>query len=100
MRQTVAAPAGMRRVAIHAEYARVDLVLSATVAIGLLIPAIVDALTECSDFGPGQIAVRYQLSTASGTALEASKTLKELGIRDGSTIVLDSFVDGFRGAEF
>ncbi len=88
MRQTVAAPAGMRRVAIHAEYARVDLVLSATVAIGLLIPAIVDALTECSDFGPGQIAVRYQLSTASGTALEASKTLKELGIRDGATIVL------------
>jgi len=88
VRQTMAAPAGMRRLAIHAESARVDLVLSATVAVGFLIPAIVDVLRECSGFDPGQIAVRYQLSTAGGTALEVSKTLKELGIRDGATIVL------------
>ena len=88
MRQAVVAPGGMRRLTIHTEAARVDVVLPATVAVGLLIPAIVDALAECSDFNPGQIAVSYQLSTLGGTALEASKTLKELGIRDGTTLVL------------
>jgi type VII secretion integral membrane protein EccD len=88
VRQAVAAPGGMRRLSIHAESARVDVVLSATVAVGLLTPAIVDALAGCSDFDPGQVAVRYQLSTLDGTALEASKTLKELGIRDGTTLTL------------
>jgi type VII secretion integral membrane protein EccD len=88
VQQAVAAPAGMRRVSIHTESARVDLVLSATVAVELLTPAIVDALARCSDFDPGQIAVRYQLSTLGGAALEASKTLKELEIRDGTTLAL------------
>jgi type VII secretion integral membrane protein EccD len=78
----------MRRVSIHAESARVDVVLSATVAVELLTPAIVDALACCSDFDPGQIAVRYQLSTLGGAALEASKTLKEMEIRDGMTLAL------------
>jgi type VII secretion integral membrane protein EccD len=32
--------------------------------------------------------VRYRLSTLGGTALQASKTLKELGIRDGTTLAL------------
>ena len=78
----------MRRVSIHAESARVDVVLSATVAVELLTPAIVDALARCSDFDPGQIAVRYQLSTLGGTALEASKTLKEMEVRDGTSLAL------------
>jgi type VII secretion integral membrane protein EccD len=88
VRQAVAEPGGMRRLSIHTESARVDVVLSATVALELLTPAIVDALAGCSDFDPGQIAVRYQLSTLGGTALQASKTLKELGIRDGTTLAL------------
>ncbi len=78
----------MRRLTIHTESARIDVVVSATVAVGLLTPAIVDALTGCSDFDPGQITVRYRLSTLGGTELEASKTLKELGIRDGTTLTL------------
>jgi type VII secretion integral membrane protein EccD len=78
----------MRRLSIHTESARVDVVLSATVAVGLLTPAIVDMLAGCSDFDPGQIAVRYQLSTLGGAALQASKTLQELGIRDGTTLTL------------
>jgi type VII secretion integral membrane protein EccD len=88
VRQAVEAPGGMRRVSIHTESARVDVVLPATVAIELLTPAIVDALARYSDFYPGQIAVRYQLSTLGGAGLEASKTLKELGIRDGMTLAL------------
>jgi type VII secretion integral membrane protein EccD len=78
----------MRRLTIHTECARVDVALAATVAVGLLTPTIVDTLGEVSDFDAGQIAVRYHLSTLSGTALDASKTLKELGIRDGTTLAL------------
>jgi type VII secretion integral membrane protein EccD len=88
VRQAGLAPGGMRRLTIHAEAAHVDMVLPATVAVGNLTPAIVDALAECSDVKPGQIAVSYRLSTLGGTALEASKTLRELGIRDGTTLVL------------
>jgi type VII secretion integral membrane protein EccD len=88
VRQASGVPAGMRRLAIHAETARVDVVLSATVAVELLIPAIVDALAGGGDFDAGRIAVRYQLCTPGGTALEASKTLAELGIRDGTTLGL------------
>jgi type VII secretion integral membrane protein EccD len=88
VRQAVGAPGEMRRLTIHTESARVDVVLPATVAVGLLTPAIVDALAGCSDFDPGQIAVRYRLSTLGGQAMEASKTLKELRIRDGTTLAL------------
>jgi type VII secretion integral membrane protein EccD len=88
VRQAVTAAGGTRRLSIHTESASVDVVLPATVAVGLLTPAIVDALTECSDFDPGQVAVRYHLSTAGGRALEASKTLRELEIRDGMTLAL------------
>jgi type VII secretion integral membrane protein EccD len=88
VRETPGLPGGTRRLSIHTATARVDLVLSGTVAVGLLIPAIVDALAGDSNFDAGHIAVRYQLSTLAGTALEASKTLAELGIRDGTTLTL------------
>jgi type VII secretion integral membrane protein EccD len=88
VRQESGAPAGSRRLAIHTETARVDVVLSATVAVGCLIPAIVDALAGSGDFDAAQTAVRYQLTTPGGTALEASKTLTELRIRDGTTLNL------------
>ena len=88
MQRALSVPGGMRRLSIHTETARVDVVLSDSVAVGLLIPAIVDALAGCSDFDPGQTAVRYQLSAPGGKALEASKTLADLGIRDGTTLSL------------
>jgi type VII secretion integral membrane protein EccD len=88
VRQALSVPGGMRRLSIHTETARVDVGLSATVAVGLLIPAIVDALAGRSDFDAGQIAVRYQLSGPEGAVLEASKTLTDLGIRDGTTLNL------------
>jgi type VII secretion integral membrane protein EccD len=88
VRQAVAAPGGMRRLTIHTGAACVDVVLPAAVAVGLLTPAIVDAIAECSDVNPGRIAVRYRLFTLGGTALDASKTLKESGIRDGTTLAL------------
>ena len=88
MRQAVVATGGTRRISIHAGSAAVDVVLSASVAVELLIPAIVDALAGWSDVNPGLIPVRYQLSTLGGTVLEASKTLKDNGIRDGTTLVL------------
>jgi type VII secretion integral membrane protein EccD len=88
VRETSGVPGGMRRLSIHTATARVDLVLSAIVDVGLLIPAIVDALAGCSDFDAGHTAVRYQLLTLDGTVLDASKTLAQLGIRDGTTLTL------------
>jgi type VII secretion integral membrane protein EccD len=88
VRQALTVPGGMRRVSIDTEAARVDVVLSATVAVGLLIPAIIDTLAGGSDFDPGQIPVRYRLFAPDGTTLQASKTLNEHAIRDGTTLFL------------
>ncbi|MDT5164568.1 MAG: hypothetical protein QOC88_1462 [Mycobacterium sp.] len=88
MREPSGVPEATRRLSIHTGTARVDLVLSATVAVGLLIPAIVDALAGCSDIHAGQLAVRYQLFTLDGAALDASKTLAQSGVRDGTTLTL------------
>jgi type VII secretion integral membrane protein EccD len=88
VRQALSVLGGMRRLSIHTETARVDVVLPDTVAVGLLIPTIVDVLEGRSDFDAGQTAVRYQLSVLGGAALEASKTLADLGIRDGTTLSL------------
>ena len=88
VRQALVVSGDMRRLSIHADTADVDVVLSATVAVGALIPAIIDALTTCGDFNPGQTAVRYQLSAPGGAVLSASKTLKELGIREGTALAL------------
>jgi type VII secretion integral membrane protein EccD len=78
----------VRRLSIDAESTRVDLVLSASTPIELLIPPIVDILARSAGFRAGVVAVRYQLSLPGGTALEPSKTLTQLGIRDGDTLVL------------
>ncbi|MFZ1162334.1 type VII secretion integral membrane protein EccD [Mycobacterium sp.] len=79
---------GVRRISIHADSASVDLVLSAAVPIGSLIPPIVDVLHRRADFRPGPVAVRYQLSIPASTVLDASKTLAQLGIRDGTVLLL------------
>ena len=81
---------GVRRLSIDAESARVDLVLSAATPIGLLIPPIVDILTGSSGFRAGPLAVHYQLSLPGSNALNPSKTLAQLGIRDGAALLLTS----------
>jgi type VII secretion integral membrane protein EccD len=81
---------GVRRLSIDAEPTRVDLVLSAATPIGLLIPPIVDILTRSSGFRAGPLAVHYQLSLPGSTALDPSKTLAQLGIRDGAALLLTS----------
>lgn len=80
----VSVATGQRRVAVHADAARVDLVVSAAVPVGSVIPSIVDALGQ----GNVNTAVSFQLSRPGGGVLDASKTLNELGIRDGCTLFL------------
>jgi type VII secretion integral membrane protein EccD len=82
--------AAVRRLSIDAESTRVDVVLSASTPIGLLIPQIVDILARGGGFRAGLVAVHYQLSSPGGTALEPSNSLAEEGIRDGDTLVLTS----------
>ncbi len=81
---------GVRRLSIDAGPTRVDLVLSSATPIGLLIPPIVDILTGSGGFRAGPLAVHYQLSLPGSTALDASKTLAQLGIRDGTALLLTS----------
>jgi type VII secretion integral membrane protein EccD len=80
----------VRRLSIDAESTRVDLVLSAATPIGLLIPPIVEILIRSGGFRAGPLAVHYQLSLPGSTALDASKTLAQLGIRDGAALLLTS----------
>jgi type VII secretion integral membrane protein EccD len=81
---------GVRRLSIHSGPTRVDLVLSAATPIGLQIPPIVDILTRSNGFCAGPIAVHYQLSLPGSAALDSSKTLTQLGIRDGAVLLLTS----------
>ena len=79
---------GVRRLSIDADSTRVDLVLSAATPIGLLIPPIVDTLSRSSGFRTSPLAVHYQLAHQGSTALDPSKTLAQLGIRDGAALLL------------
>jgi type VII secretion integral membrane protein EccD len=81
---------GVRLLSIDGGPTRVDLVLSAATPIGLLIPPIVDILTHSGGFRPGPLAVHYQLSLPGCPALDPSKTLAQLGIRDGAALLLTS----------
>src|SRR3984957_6748650 len=81
---------GVRRLSVDAESTRVELVLSAATPIGLLIPPIVDILTRSSGFRASPLAVHYQLAHPGSTALDPSKTLAQLGIRDGAALLLTS----------
>jgi type VII secretion integral membrane protein EccD len=81
---------GVRRLSIDTESTRVDLVLSAATPVGLLIPPIVDILIRGGGFRAGPLPVHYQLSLPGGAALDASKTLAQLGIRDGAALLLTS----------
>ena len=81
---------GVRRLSIDAESTRVELVLSAATPIGLLIPPIVDILTRGGEFRASPLAVHYQLAHPGSTALDPSKTLAQLGVRDGAALILTS----------
>lgn len=72
----------VRRVAVHADNASVDLALPATVPVAELIPSIVDTLGGAT---PG---ARYHLARLGASALPGSTTLAQNGIRDGAALVL------------
>jgi ESX secretion system protein EccD len=81
---------GLRRVSVHADSIHLDLVLSAVVPVGSLLPPIVDILAAEGGQPALPVAVRYQLSLTGKTVLDPSKTLAELGIRDGTVLILTS----------
>jgi type VII secretion integral membrane protein EccD len=80
---------GLRRVSIHAGTAALDLALPAGVPVASLIPPIVDMLDRYGGDGfGGPAAKRYQLSLPGESALPASTTLAQNGIRDGAVLLL------------
>ena len=81
---------GLRRVSVYADSFHVDLVLSAEVPIGSLIPPIVDILATQGSPRAEPADVRHQLSLPGNIALDPAKTLSQLGIRDGTTLILTS----------
>lgn len=72
----------LRRVAVHAGSASVDLTLPASVPVAELIPSIADAVGGVT---PG---TRYHLARLGASPLPHSTTLRENGIRDGAALVL------------
>jgi type VII secretion integral membrane protein EccD len=81
---------GLRRVVVYADSHHVDLVLSAALPIGALIPPIVDILAAECGHSAEPVATRHQLSLPGNIALDSSKTLAQLQIRDGTTLMLTS----------
>jgi len=88
--ETCPSGGGLRRVSVLADSVHVDLALSAVVPVGSLIPPIVDVLEAQSGHHTRPVAIRYQLSLPGKTALDESKTLAQLGIRDGTVLILTS----------
>jgi type VII secretion integral membrane protein EccD len=77
-----------RRLTIRTDSESVDLVLPAAMPVELLIPPIVDAINGRVDLDTGLNAVTFQLALPAGGVLDGSKTLNELGIRDGCILTL------------
>jgi type VII secretion integral membrane protein EccD len=77
-----------RRVSVHADHVHVDLALPAGVPVASLIPPIVDIVAARRGLD-GEPA-RYQLSTPGGASLDASKTLAQQGIRDGTLLIISA----------
>ncbi|MGA8330299.1 MAG: type VII secretion integral membrane protein EccD, partial [Mycobacterium sp.] len=80
----------LRRLTVYADSVRADLVLPASVPLQLLIPTIVDIVSGTRGFRAGSMAVRHQLSMPGHPALDLSKTLAELRIHDGVTLMMTS----------
>ncbi len=81
---------GLRRVTVYADSHYVDLVLSAALPIGLLIPPIVDMLAAECGHRAQPVAIRHQLSLPGSITLDPSKTLAQSEIRDGTVLMLTS----------
>ncbi len=80
---------GFRRVSVHSGTSVVDLALPAAVPVATLIPSIIDILDDCgADRSDDPVATRYQLSRPGASALRASTTLAQNGIRDGAVLIL------------
>jgi type VII secretion integral membrane protein EccD len=76
-------------VSVHAGTSVIDVALPAAVPVATLIPSIIDILDARSPDASGDsAATRYQLSRLGTSALRASTTLAENGIRDGTVLVL------------
>jgi type VII secretion integral membrane protein EccD len=82
--------AGLRRVVVYADSGHVDLALPATLPVGSLIPPIVDLLDAQVGHRVEPAAIAHQLSLPGDIALDPAKTLAQLMIRDGSTLILTS----------
>ncbi len=76
----------VRRVVVYAGSRYVDLALSAALPIAALIPRIVDILA--ADSGQRTDPMRYQLSLPGDVALDPSKTLEQLEILNGTSLML------------
>ena len=79
---------GLRRVSVNAGTTVVDVALPAGLSVAELIPQIVDILDGHGGDGFGDPAKRYRLSLPGWSALPASATLAQNGIRDGAILVL------------
>ncbi|UMB68590.1 type VII secretion integral membrane protein EccD [Mycobacterium paraterrae] len=77
-----------RRLTVRANATSVDLVLPDAMPVGSLLPPILDALNDAGGVDPALTAVSYRLSLPDGSLLDGSKTLTELEIRDGCTLLL------------
>jgi type VII secretion integral membrane protein EccD len=80
--------AELRRVSVYADSIQVDLALPAAVPVGSLLPPIVDILATEYGYRGESVPAWQQLSLPGDTALDVSKTLAQLGIRDGAALVL------------
>ena len=80
----------LRRLTVHADSVRADLALPALVPLESLLPTIVDILSGDLGFQAGPMGIRHRLSLPGDVALDLSKTLAELGIRDGASLLLTS----------
>jgi type VII secretion integral membrane protein EccD len=80
----------VRRVVVYGDSRYVDLALSAALPIAALIPRIVDILAANCHQRADPMAARYQLSLPGDVALDPAKTLEQLEILDGSTLMLTS----------
>ncbi|UVO13277.1 hypothetical protein NM962_03795 [Mycobacterium sp. SVM_VP21] len=76
---------GLRRVAVHADYAHADLTLPSGVPVATLISALVELMPHRNS--PESLRP-YRLSEPGRAALDGTRSLSQQGIRDGSTLVL------------
>ena len=81
---------GLRRVSVYADSVHVDLVLSAVVPVGSLIPPIVDILAAAARSPRSARGCSASAISSWEDPLDPSKTLAQLGIRDGTVFILTS----------